>query len=285
MISITPVRMTAFIVGIFIVSAQAYGHGGIYAKLLSLQVSEDISASGLRGDGDRYRKLSIPWRSECLPVSENVCAGAWLRGSHMDVKSDMGDQELFHWEAYGLSAGGDVTIKLSEYLSFRGGVGVGYSRIYNRSHIQDHTEWDNSALDWKHKNVRFVSPEMEGIITFGDFSLRPGISFLSISECSSGLGDIDARTGSYSLRMAYTFRNAFSLMGQEGHIVVGNNTGGFYGAGHRDDLGFSMVNETQILAAIPFARNGATTYIHTGPGLLLADNGAKGMSFTFSLKI
>ncbi|MCU6343564.1 hypothetical protein KSU16_16295 [Escherichia coli] len=78
--------------GILPASAGAYGHEaeGMFAKQLSLQVSEDISASGLRGGGDRYRKLSIPWHSGCLSETERVCAGVMARGSYMDVKSDMG---------------------------------------------------------------------------------------------------------------------------------------------------------------------------------------------------
>ncbi|EFN7384414.1 hypothetical protein EJO64_26455 [Escherichia coli] len=201
----------------------------------------------------------------------------------MDVKSDLEEGDLFHWEAYGLSVGGDGTVKLSDIVSIRGGVSVGYSRIYNRSHIYENNWY--SALDWKHKTVLFVSPEIEGIITVGDFSLRPGISFLSASERSSGVRDIGTRAGSYSLRTAYVFRNAFSLTGRNGNIIVGNNVGGFYGAGYRDDLGFSLVNETQILADIPFVWGGTTKYIRTGPGLLLADNGTRGISFTFSLKM
>lgn len=46
-----------------------------------------------------------------------------------------------------------------------------------------------------------------------------------------------------------------------------------------------MVNETQVLADIPVARDSDTMYIRTGPGLLLADNGARGVSFTFSLRM
>lgn len=78
--------------GILLASSGAYGHEaeGMFAKLLSLQVSEDISASGLRGGGDRYRKLSIPWHSGCLSETGRVCAGVMARGSYMDVKSDMG---------------------------------------------------------------------------------------------------------------------------------------------------------------------------------------------------
>ncbi|MEE7413245.1 hypothetical protein [Escherichia marmotae] len=246
-------------------------------------MSEDISASGLQGNGERYRKFFVPWRSDCLLEKGNMCAGLLVRGSYMDVKSDLEEGDLFHWEAYGLSVGGDATVKLSDNVSLRGGGSVGYSRIYNRSHIhEDH--W-YSALDWRHKTVLFVSPEIEGIITTGDFSLRSGISFLFASEQSSGIRDIDTRAGSYSLRAAYTFRNAFSLTGRNGNIIIGNNTGGFYGAGYRDDLGFSLVNETQVLADIPFAWGSTIKYIRTGPGILLADNGARGISFTFRLKM
>ncbi|EFC4783990.1 hypothetical protein NPX08_005101 [Escherichia coli] len=271
--------------GIILTSVCAYGHEaeGLYTKLLSLQVSEDISASGLQGKGVCYRKFSVPWNSDCLLEKGNMCAGLLIRGSYMDVKSDLEEGDLFHWEAYGLSVGGDGTVKLSDIVSIRGGVSVGYSRIYNRSHIYENNWY--SALDWKHKTVLFVSPEIEGIITVGDFSLRPGISFLSASERSSGVRDIGTRAGSYSLRTAYVFRNAFSLTGRNGNIIVGNNVGGFYGAGYRDDLGFSLVNETQILADIPFVWGGTTKYIRTGPGLLLADNGTRGISFTFSLKM
>lgn len=101
-----------------------------------------------------------------------------------------------------------------------------------------------------------------------------GGAFLSASERSSGTRDIGTRAGSYFLRTAYTFRNAFTLAGRRGNIIVGNNTGGFYGAGYRDDLGFSLVNETQLLADIPFAWDNATKYIRSGPGLLLTDNGS-----------
>lgn len=272
--------------GILLASSGAYGHEaeGMFAKLLSLQVSEDISASGLRGGGDRYRKLSIPWHSGCLSETGRVCAGVMARGSYMDVKSDMGDGNLFHQEAYGLSVGGDGTVKLSDTVSLRGGVSVGYSRIYNRSHIRD-DDYRYPALEWKHQNVLFVSPEFEGIMTTGDFSLRTGGSFLSASERSSGTRNIGTWAESYFIRAAYTFRNAFTLAGRQGNIIVGNNTGGFYGAGYRDDLGFSLVNETQVLADIPFTWNSATKYIRTGPGLLQADNGARGVSFTFSLRM
>ena len=270
---------------VFLTSVCAYGHEaeGMYAKLLSLQMSENISASGLRGNGDRYHKLSIPWHSDCLLETENVCAGILTRGSYMDVKSDMGERDLFHWEAYGLSVGGEGTVKLSDNISLRGGISLGYSRIYNRSHTLE--DYWYPALIWKHKNVLFVSPEIEGMITVGDFCLRSGISFLSASEQSSGARDIGSWAGSYFMRATYTFRNSFSLAGRSGNIIVGNNIGGFYGAGYRDDLGFSLVNETQILADIPFTWGDRLMYIRTGPGLLLADNGAKGMSFTFSLKI
>ncbi len=136
--------------GILLASAGAYGHEaeGMFAKLLSLQVSEDISASGLRGGGDRYRKLSIPWHSGCLSDTGRICAGVMARGSYMDVKTDITGGDLFHWEAYGLSVGGDGTVKLSDTVSLRGGVSVGYSRIYNRSHIQDEVYW-YPALEWK----------------------------------------------------------------------------------------------------------------------------------------
>lgn len=272
--------------GILLISAGAYGHEaeGMFAKLLSLQVSEDISASGLGSGNNRIRKFSIPWRSDCLLEAGKVCAGFMIRGSYMDVKIDIEDGDLFHWEAYGLSAGGDGTVKLSDNVSLRGGISMGYSRIYNRSHIQDDV-YRYPALEWRHKNVLFVNPEIEGIMTVGDFSLRTGVSFLIASERSSGTRDIGPRAGSYSLRAAYTFRNMFSLAGLQGNIIVGNNTGGFYGYGYRDDLGFSLVNEVQILADIPFAWNSATMYIRTGPGLLLTDNGGGGVSFSFSLNM
>lgn len=279
-------RMVVLTCGTLLASAGAYGHEaeGMFAKLLSLQVSEDISASGLRGDGDRYRKLSIPWHSDCLSGTKGVCTRVMTRGSYMDVKSDMGDGDLFHWKAYGLSVGGDGTVKLSDTVSLRGGLSAGYSRIYNRSHIQEDV-YRYPVLDWKHKNVLFVSPEFEGIMTVGDFSLRTGVSFLSAFERSSETQDIGTWAGSYFVRTEYTFRKTFSLAGRQGNIIVGNNTGGFYGAGYRDDLGFSMVNETQLLADIPVARDSDTMYIRTGPGLLLADNGARGVSFTFSLRM
>lgn len=281
-----PGRIVVLTCGMLLVSAGAYGHEaeGMFAKLLSLQVSEDISASGLGAGNNRIRKFSIPWHSDCQPGSGKVCAGIMARGSYMDVKTDMEDGDLFHWEAYGLSVGGDGTVKLSDTVSLRGGVSVGYSRIYNRSHIQDDVYW-YPALAWKHKNVLFVSPEIEGMMTAGDFSLRTGISFLSASERSSGTRDIGTWAGSYFIRTAYMFRNAFTLTGRQGNIIVGNNTGGFYGAGYRDDLGFSLVNETQFLADIPFAWDNATKYIRTGPGLLLTDNGPGGGSFTFSLRM
>lgn len=263
------------------VNVHAHELSGGYAKLLSLQVSENISASGLRDYGERYRKISIPWHSECESVEGRLCPGAWIRGNYMDMKSNIEGEGMFHWEAYGLSVGGDMKVRLSDTISIKGGVGMGYSRIYNRSHSLE----DYIALDWQQKNVLFISPELEGIITFGDFSLRPGISFLSTSERSAGYRDIGAWAGTYSLRGDYIFRDAFSLAGQGGNVIVGNNTGGFYGAGHKDDLGFSLVNETQLLIDIPFFWGGSLLYIRTGPGVLLADNGAKGISFTFSLKI
>ncbi|OSL66219.1 putative lipoprotein [Escherichia coli TA054] len=286
MMNAMPGRIVVLTCGMLLVSAGAYGHEaeGMFAKLLSLQVSEDISASGLGAGNNRIRKFSIPWHSDCQPGSGKVCAGIMARGSYMDVKTDMEDGDLFHWEAYGLSVGGDGTVKLSDTVSLRGGVSVGYSRIYNRSHIQDDVYW-YPALAWKHKNVLFVSPEIEGMMTAGDFSLRTGISFLSASERSSGTRDIGTWAGSYFIRTAYMFRNAFTLTGRQGNIIVGNNTGGFYGAGYRDDLGFSLVNETQFLADIPFAWDNATKYIRTGPGLLLTDNGPGGGSFTFSLRM
>ncbi|QCT87619.1 hypothetical protein [Escherichia sp. E4742] len=145
----------------------------MFAKLLSLQVSEDISASGLGAGNNRIRKFSIPWHSDCQPENGKVCAGVMARGSYMDMKTDMEDGDLFHWEAYGLSVGGEGTVKLSGAVSLRGGVSVGYSRIYNRSHIQDEV-YRYPALEWRHKNVLFVSPEIEGMMTAGDFSLRTG---------------------------------------------------------------------------------------------------------------
>ena len=272
--------------GILLTSAGAYGHEaeGMFVKLLSLQASEDISASGLGAGNNRIRKFSIPWHSDCQPERGKVCAGVMARGSYMDVKTDITGGDLFHWEAYGLSVGGDGTVKLSDTVSLRGGVSVGYSRIYNRSHIQDDVYW-YPALEWRYKNVLFVSPEIEGMMTAGDFSLRTGGSLLSAYERLSGIRDIGSWAGSYFIREAYTFRNAFTLVGRQGNIIVGNNIGGFYGAGYRDDLGFSLVNETQILADIPFAWNGVTKYIRTGPGLLLADDGTRGVSFTFSLRM
>lgn len=275
-------RIVVLMCGMLLTSARAYGHDAarVFAKLLNMQVSEDISASGLRGKGERYHKLSIPWHSGSPSETGRVMA----RGSYMDVKSDMADGDLFHWEAYGLSVGRDETVKLSDNVSLRGGVNVGYSRIYNRSHICD-DGYRYPALEWKHQDVLFVSPEIEGIMTVGDFSLRMGGSFLSASERSSGTRNIGIWAGSYFVRTVYTFRNAFTLTGRQGNIIVGNNTGGFYGIGYRDDLGFSLVNETQLLADIPFAWDSATKYIRTGPGLLQADNGARGVSFTFSLRM
>ncbi|PSY46390.1 hypothetical protein C7B19_25810 [Escherichia coli] len=256
----------------------------MFAKLLSLQVLEDISVSGLGSGSNRIRKFSAPWHSDCQPGTGKICAGVMARGSYMDVKIDMEDGDLFHWEAYGLSVGGDGTVKLSDNVSLRGGVIVGYSRIYNRSHIQDDM-YRYPALEWKHKNVLFVSPEIEGVMTAGDFSLQTGVSFQSASELSSRARDIGTLAGSYFVRAAYTFRDVFTLTGRQGNIIVGNNTGGFYGAGYRDDLGFSLVNETQLLADIPFAWDSATKYIRIGPGLLLTDNGVGGVSFTFSLRM
>ena len=156
--------------------------------------------------------------------------------------------------------------------------------VYNRSHIRD-DDYRYPALEWKHQNVLFVSPEIEGIMTAGDFSLRTGVSFLSAYERSSGARNIGTWAGSYFTRVAYAFRNTFTLAGRKGNIIVGHNTGGFYGAGYHDDLGFSLVNETQLLADIPFAWDNATKYIRSGPGLLLSDNGSGGVSFTFSLRM
>lgn len=277
-------RRSFMMAGVLFLATQSHAHemSGSYAKLLSMQVSDDISASGLRGDGDAYRKVSVPWHSDCLWENSSTCAGIWLRGSYMNMKSDAEEDGLFQWEAYGVSVGADMTVRLSEILSLRGGLGVGYSRVYNRRHGLENYD---AVLGWMHKNVLFVLPEVEGIITLGDFSLRPGLSFLSASELSSGHRDIGARAGSYTLRTSYTFRNAFRLPGGTGNIVIGNNTGGFYGAGYRKDLTFSLVNETHILADIPFTWGGRSLYIQSGPGLLLADNGARGMSFTFSLKM
>ncbi|EOU2287563.1 hypothetical protein ACVN7E_25225 [Escherichia coli] len=87
--------------GILLASAGAYGHEaeGMFAKLLSLQVSEDISASGLGAGNNRIRKFSIPWHSDCQPENGTVCAGVMARGSYMDVKTDITDGDLFHWEA------------------------------------------------------------------------------------------------------------------------------------------------------------------------------------------
>ena len=286
MMNAVPGCIVVLTCGMLLVSAKAYGHEaeGMYAKLLSLQVLEDISVSGLGAGNNRIRKFSIPWRSNCQPGTGRVCAGVMARGSYMDMKTDMEEGDLFHWEAYGLSLGWDSTIKLSDTVSLRGNVNVGYSRIYNRSHIQDDVYW-YPALEWKHKNVLFISPEIEGMLAAGDFSLRTGGGFLLASERSSGTRDIGTRAGSYFFRTAYTFRNAFTLAGRRGNIIVGNNTGGFYGAGYRDDMGFSLVNETQILADIPFVWDRATKYIRTGPGLLLTDDGAGGVSFTFSLRM
>lgn len=69
----------------------------------------------------------------------------------------------------------------SNAVSLRGGVSVGYSRIYNRSHIQDEV-YRYPALEWRHKNVLFVSPEIEGMMTAGDFSLRTGGAPIKLSS-------------------------------------------------------------------------------------------------------
>lgn len=37
------------------------------------------------------------------------------------MKTDMEDGDLFRWEAYGLSVGGDGAVKLSDTASLRGG--------------------------------------------------------------------------------------------------------------------------------------------------------------------
>lgn len=180
MMNAVPGCIVVLTCGMLLVSAKAYGHEaeGMYAKLLSLQVLEDISVSGLGAGNDRIRKFSIPWRSNCQPGTGRVCAGVMARGSYMDMKTDMEEGDLFHWEAYGLSLGWDSTIKLSDTVSLRGNVNVGYSRIYNRSHIQDDVYW-YPALEWKHKNVLFISPEIEGMLAAGDFSLRTGGLFVS----------------------------------------------------------------------------------------------------------
>lgn len=66
--------------GIILTSVCAYGHEaeGLYTKLLSLQVSEDISASGLQGKGVCYRKFSVPWNSDCLLEKGNMSTPRFL---------------------------------------------------------------------------------------------------------------------------------------------------------------------------------------------------------------
>ena len=80
MMNAAPGRIVVLMCGMLLVSAGAYGHDaeGMFAKLLSLQVSEDISASGLGGDGNnRIRKFSIPWHSDCRPGPEMYAQGLW----------------------------------------------------------------------------------------------------------------------------------------------------------------------------------------------------------------
>ncbi len=65
--------------GILLASAGAYGHEaeGMFAKLLSLQVSEDISASGLGAGNNRIRKFSIPGTATVSQRTERCVQVLW----------------------------------------------------------------------------------------------------------------------------------------------------------------------------------------------------------------
>ncbi|EFN6712378.1 hypothetical protein EO035_27160, partial [Escherichia coli] len=60
------------------------------------------------------------------------------------------------------------------------------------------------VLGWERKNALIVSPEISSTITSGNFTLSPGLSFLSLREFSSSRHDIGSHAGSYSVRMTYT---------------------------------------------------------------------------------
>lgn len=143
-------------------------------------------------------------------------------------------------------------------------------------------KWDD-YLGWKRRNVFLASPELEGTVTVGDFSLRSGVSLVLLSELTAGRGDIDSRAGTYSVRMAYTFRDVVCATGRCIDLTAENHTGGFYGPGRKTDLGFSVVNETRLVAAVPLHPGSQSPAIKAGPGVFMGNGGARGVSFTLGM--
>ncbi|EKG6944302.1 TPA: hypothetical protein ACG30L_005115 [Escherichia coli] len=279
-------RLILLLAGI-VIPVYGYSHelSGTYARILSMHFSDDISASGLRTEGGgKYSRWTVPWHSECLYDTGMVCSGVYLRGSYIDLKGDVDDGAVVHWRSYGTLVGTDVTVRLSEHVSVRGGLGVGYARVRNMSRGMEGDENYEEVLGWERKNALIVSPEISSTITSGNFTLSPGLSFLSLREFSSSRHDIGSHAGSYSVRMTYTFRDVFRVMGRGSDVIVENNTGGFYGPGWKEDLGFSLVNETQLLFSIPFCVGGHVFSLRAGPGFIKGNGGARGGSFSFGLK-
>ena len=109
---------------------------------------DDISASGLHTGGDKYFKLSVPWRSDCVSFINEHCIGIYMKGSYLDVKAEavylenIGRAQI-HWQAYGITLGGDMTFVVTDQFSVRTGLGVGYSDVYNpNKNVQSLLEWN-----------------------------------------------------------------------------------------------------------------------------------------------
>lgn len=132
----------------FSACANADELSGAYAKLLSMHAVDDISASGLHTGGDKYFKLSVPWRSDCVSFINEHCIGIYMKGSYLDVKAEavylenIGRAQI-HWQAYGITLGGDMTFVVTDQFSVRTGLGVGYSDVYNpNKNVQSLLEWN-----------------------------------------------------------------------------------------------------------------------------------------------
>ncbi len=116
---------------------RSYGHEaeGRFAKLLSLQVSEESVPPDWGPEIIVSENFPSPAQRLSVRERKGVCR-RYGPGKYMDMKIDMEDGDLFHWEAYGCRWGGR-NCKAVRYCFAQRGVSVGYSRIYNRSHIQD----------------------------------------------------------------------------------------------------------------------------------------------------
>ncbi|HEJ7277307.1 TPA: hypothetical protein SMF98_003977 [Serratia marcescens] len=266
--------------------------GAVYARLLMLSSTEDISTSSFRSDnGVAFDKFSLPYEVFRLDITDRLSLSGIVRGGYLKVKGGDDDDGLTtrsRLDIFSAVSGLVGRYHISDEIAVKNGVELGYARMRNRIFLLDHASGYKYRGDMRSHNglvIPMVGVEYANELDGGDRIHAEGsISWMYVSSFNTNNRPVNIRNenaGSWSLSGEYTFGDAYRLLGWPMDVMVSNKLGGFYGAGYREiDMGF--MNNTELATGTRIRVLNRNYNVRVGIGYLMNDNG-RGISLVIRM--